>query len=112
MKKARKKASRRTRKKFEPGLPLSLVTRDGKTVTRQFDGRRFVRFSDVRGKRVACVEFFTAGGETHEINVRFQDRTVFHFEITPLFTLKPELYSLKTGDVETIKQWPEMRTER
>ncbi len=110
-----KKASKKTRGRKpqpEPKLPVSVVTREGKTTIRQFDGRRFVRFGDVRGKRVAWVEFFTAGGETHEINVQFQDHTVFHFEITPLFTLKPEFYSLRTGNVEMIKEWPEMKIER
>jgi hypothetical protein len=98
-----------------PGLPpslISVVTRDGKTTTRQFDGRRFVRFGDIRGKRVAWVEFYTCGSNMHSIAVRFADKTVLHFEITPLFTLKPEYFSLKTGNVEMIKVWPEMKIER
>ena len=99
-------------RKRKPKWPESVVTREGKTTTRQLAHRRFVRFGDVRGKRVAWVEFYTCSPNFHEINVRFQDKTVFHFEITPLFTVKPEYYSLKTGDVEMIKKWPEMKIER
>ena len=110
--KTKKKVSRRRKRKFEPKLPISVVMREGKTTIRQLDGRRFVRFGEARGKRVACVEFYTCGPNMHEISVRFQDKTVFRFEITPLFTVKPEYYSLKTGDVEMIKAWPEMKIER
>ncbi len=91
---------------------MSLVTREGKTTVRQFEGRRFVRFGEVRGKRVAWVELFTAGGDGHYLSVRFQDQTVFSLEITPMFTLKPEYYSITSGDPETIKKWPEIKSER
>ena len=112
MKKPRNKTSRRSKPKFEPELPLSVVTRDGKTVTRQFDGRRFVRFGEFRGKRVARVEFYTWGSENHSISIRFQDRTVLYFTITPLFTVKPKYYDARSGDLAIIKEWPEMKTER
>jgi hypothetical protein len=56
---------------------------EGKTTTRQLDGRRFIRFGEVRGKRVAWVEFYTCGPNMHTISVRFQDQTVFYLEITP-----------------------------
>ncbi len=111
MKRAGKNPPRRE-SKSKTKLPLCVVTRDGKTTIRQFNGRRFVRFGEVRGKRVACVEFYTCGPNFHSIAVRFQDRTAFHLEITPLFTVKPEYYSLKTGNVETLKQWPEIKCER
>ncbi len=93
-------------------LPVSVVTREGKTTIRQFEGRRFVRLGEVRGKRVAWVELFTAGGDGHYLTLRFQDETVLSLEITPMFTLKPEFYRLTTGDPETIKKWPEIRSER
>ncbi len=106
-----KKTTRKSREsQTQPAL--AVVTREGKTTIRQLDGRRFVRFGEVRGKRVAWVEFFTAGPNFHSISIRFQDRTAFYFEITPLFTLKPEYYSLKTGNVVTLKQWPEIKMER
>ncbi len=108
------KTTRKSRKAQRPKgkEPLAVLTREGKTVTRQFLGRRFVRFGDVRGKRVAWVEFYTCEPNMHSIAVRFLDQTVLHFEITPLFTLKPEYYSLRTGDVVTIKRWPELKMER
>src|ERR1700757_1496596 len=103
MKKVRKKTSRRPKKKFEPRLPLSVVTRDGKTMTRQFEGRRFVRFGEFRGKRVARVEFYTWGSENHSISIRFQDRTVLYFTITPLFTVKPSYYKFGPDELEVIR---------
>jgi hypothetical protein len=110
--KAARKAPTTKKELREEWRPVSVVTREGKTTIRQFQGRRFVRFGEVRGKKVAWVEFFTAGPNIHSISVRFQDQTVFHLEITPLFTLKPEYYSLKTGDMVTLKEWPEIRNER
>lgn len=112
MKSTRKKTSRRRKSKFEPKLPLSVVTREGKTVTRQFEGRRFVRFGEFRGKKVAWVEFYTWGSEYHSISVRFQDRTMLYFTINPLFTIKPKYCGVKPDDLEVIKEWPEIKSER
>ncbi len=106
-----RKTKRKT-KQQEEWRPLAVVTREGKTTIRRLEGRRFVRFGEVRGKRVAWVEFFSAEPNFHTISVRFQDRTVFCLHVTPLFTLKADYYSLKTSDVEMIKQWPEMKCER
>jgi hypothetical protein len=50
--------------------------------------------------------------EAHYLSVRFRDHTVLSLEITPIFTLKPELYRLTTGDPETIRKWAEIRSER
>src|SRR5258708_39733240 len=98
---ATKKTSQGRKPQPKPKLPISVVTREGKTTIRQLEGRRFVRFGEVRGKRVAQVEFYTCGPNYHSISVYFQDRTVLYLKITPVFTLKPEYCSLKTGDVET-----------
>ena len=107
-----KRAARKKRKsRQKPTLPLSFVTRDGKTTTRHFEGRRVIHMGEVRGKRVARLEVFTAR-EAHYLSVRFQDQTVLSLEITPLFSLKPELYRLTTGDPETIRKWAEIRSER
>lgn len=97
--------------KPEPNLPFSFVTRDGKTRIRHFEGRRVIHMGEVHGKRIARLEVFTAR-EAHYLSVRFQDQTVLSVEITPLFTLKPELYRLTTGDPETIRKWAEIRSER
>jgi hypothetical protein len=72
MKRTAKKASHRREPKFK--LPVSVVTREGKTTIRQFQGRRFVRFGEFRGKKVAWVEFYSWGGEYNSISIRFQDR--------------------------------------
>lgn len=112
MKKSRKKISRRAKRKFEPKVPISVVTRDGKTTTRQLAGCRFVRFGEVRGKRVAWVQFYTCGSENHSISIRFQDRTVLYFTITPLFAIKPRYYNARPDELEIIKEWPEMKIER
>lgn len=93
----------------EPRGPI--VTRDGKTTIRHFDGRRIVRMGEVWGKRVARLELFTAR-EAHYLTLGFQDQTVLSLEITPLFTLKPALYRLAKGDPEVIRKWAEIRSER
>jgi hypothetical protein len=108
--KTRKKASRRREPKFK--LPVSVVTREGKTTIRQFQGRRFVRFGEFRGKKVAWVEFYSWGGEYNSISIRFQDRSVVYFKINPMFTINPHYYRLQAGELETVKEWPEMRMER
>jgi hypothetical protein len=41
------------------------------------------------------------------ISVRFQTRLRLLLIFTPLFTVKPEYYSIKTGNVELVKEWPE-----
>ncbi len=106
-----KRTAKRARQP-EPKWPVCVVTREGKTTIRQFDGRRFVRLGEVRGKKVAWVEFYTCSPNWHSISIRFQDQTMLYLEITPLFTVKPKYCSLKTGDLETLKEWPEMRIER
>jgi hypothetical protein len=103
----KKKPSRQIEK-----LPVAIATREGKTAIRQFEGRRFVRFGEVRGKTLAWVELYTAGPDGHFITVRFQDQTGLHLEITPLFTIKPEYFNIKTGNYELLKKWPEIRSER
>jgi hypothetical protein len=73
-------------------LPVSVTTRDGKTTVRQFAGRRFIRFGEIKGKVVAWLEVYTAGPDGHSITVRFQDQTGLNLKITPGFILKPELF--------------------
>jgi hypothetical protein len=110
MKRASKNPQRKS--KPEPRLPVSVVTRDGKTTIRQFDGRRLVEFREFQGKRVSRVVFTTCGSEHHSVNVRFQDGTSFYLTITPMFMVKPRYYRQRALDLETIKEWPEIRTER
>jgi hypothetical protein len=103
----RKRQDSKTNPRF-----LSVVTREGKTTVRQFNGRRFVRFGEVQGKRVSYVEFFTAGPNMHSIGVHFQDRTAFYLDITPLFVIRPAFCSSRKGDLKIIKEWPEIKIER
>lgn len=110
MRQITKKSTRRQKQK--PPSLVSAVTRDGKTTIRQFHGRRFVRFGEFRGKKVAWVEFYTWESESNSISIRFQDQTVMYFRIDPMFTVRPEYYRIKAGDLETVKEWPEMRMER
>jgi hypothetical protein len=107
-----KKPSQRRQPQPKPNLPISVVTCEGKTTIRQFKGRRFVRFGEFRGKRVAWVEFYTCGPNYHSISVHFQDRTVLYLKITPMFTVKPEYCSLKASDLEIIQEWPEIANEK
>jgi hypothetical protein len=107
-----RKSTRRKQKRLKPKWPVAVVMREGKTTIRQLSGRRFVSFGEFRGKRAAKVQFYTCSPNTHTISVHFQDKTVFYLELTPLFTVKPDYYNIRTGDLEKIKEWPEMRCER
>ena len=94
-------------------LPASLrftETKRGKTTIRRYSGRRFYRFEEVKGKLVDLVEIFTAG-ESHSIEVRFQDKTALHFVIDPGFILETEYADWKTGNWRPIKRWPLIHSE-
>jgi hypothetical protein len=103
---------KKTKKSKPEPLPVSVVTREGKTTIRQYDGRRFVEFREFQGKRVSRVVFYTCASQYHSVSVRFQDGTSFYLAITPLFIVKPRYYRHGTRDLETIKEWPEIKTER
>jgi hypothetical protein len=94
-------------------VPASLrftETKRGKTTVRRYSGRTFYRFEEVKGKLVDLVEVFTAG-ESHSIEVRFQDKTALHFAIDPGFILETEYADWKTGDWRPIKRWPLIQSE-
>jgi hypothetical protein len=96
----------------EPRLPVSVVTREGKTTIRQFDGRRLVEFREFQGKTVSRVVFTTCGSEYHSVSLCFQDGTSFYLSITPMFMVKPRYYRHRARDLETIKEWPEMTSSK
>jgi hypothetical protein len=102
----------RKSKKLKERLPVSVVTREGKTTVRQFEGRRFIRLGEVRGKTVAWVEIYTGGPNGHSVTVRFQDQTGLHLDITPGFAIQSEYFNMKTGDYRLLKKWPEIKSER
>jgi len=88
-------------------LPASLrysETKRGKTTIRRFDGRRFHRLEEAKGKSLDYIEFFTARGY-HSIDIAFEDKTSFHFVIEPTFILDAEYSDCKTGDWRSIKKW-------
>jgi hypothetical protein len=94
-------------------VPASLrftETKRGKTTVRRYSGRTFYRFEEAKGKLVDLVEVFTAG-ESHSIEVRFQDKTALHFVIDPGFTLETEYADWKTGNWRPIKRWPLIHSE-
>ncbi len=85
-------------------------TKRGKTTVRRYSGRTFYRFEEVKGKPVDFVQVFTSG-ESHSIQVRFEDKTALHFAIDPGFALYTEYADWKTGDWRPIKHWPLIRSE-
>jgi hypothetical protein len=116
MKRATRKGTRsRPRKQTverKNTLPLSVTTRDGKTTVRQYAGRRFVRFGEVRGKTLARLELFTSEKDSHSLSLYFRDRTVLHLDIAPGFTVNAEYYRPGgLGDPEVLKRWPEICNE-
>ena len=105
-------ATRRTPKtKKQSKLPVSLrftETKRGKTTIRRYDGRRFHRFEEAKGKSLDYIEFFTAGGY-HSLDIAFDDKTSVHFVIEPAFTLDAEYSDSKTGNWRSLKKWPLIR---
>src|SRR5260221_14354496 len=99
----------KTRKRRIPRLPKPIITKRGKTTIRPYNGRRFYRFEEVKGKPLDYVEGFTAS-EYHSIDVRFEDKTAMHFVIDPGFTLETEYADWKTGNWRPIKRWPPIRS--
>jgi hypothetical protein len=99
----------RRRERLPPSLRFT-ETKRGKTTIRRYSGRSVYRFEEVKGKLVDLVEVFTAG-ESHSINVRFQDKTALHFSIDPGFILETEYADVKTGNWRPIKRWPLIHSE-
>jgi hypothetical protein len=101
----------------QESLPPSLryiETKRGKTTIRRYDSRHVYRLEEVKGKVVDRVEIFLAA-EDSSIVVRFDDQTSLGFGVEPGFTLIPEHYdfktgNLKTGDLRSIKRWPPIRS--
>ncbi len=96
----------------EGKLPLSVTLKDGKTSVQQYDGRRFVRFGEFKGKTVASLELFTSKQDSHSLTLYFQDRTALNLLISPGFTVNAEYYkSQGLADPRVLKRWPEIRSE-
>src|SRR5882724_4742156 len=109
-------ATRRKKPKRQPvnkgKLPLSVTLKDGQTSVRQYDGRRFVRFGEFKGKTVASLELFTSKQDSHSLTLYFQDRTALNLLISPGFTVNAEYYKSRgLADPRVLKRWPEIRSE-
>ena len=85
-------------------------TKRGKTTVRRYRGRTFYRLEEVKGKPVDFVQVFTSG-DSHSIQVRFEDKTALHFAIDPGFILETEYADWKTGNWRPIKSWPLIHSE-
>jgi hypothetical protein len=85
-------------------------TKRGKTTIRRYPGRTFYFFEEARGKPLDRIEFFTSGNY-HCIDVKFEDKTTFHFVIDPTFTLEASYSDWKTGNWRPIKRWPVIASE-
>jgi hypothetical protein len=99
----------RKRERLPPSLRFT-ETKRGKTTIRRYKGRSIYRFEEVKGKVVDLVEFFTIG-EHHAIDIRFQDKTAFHFVINPGFILEAGYSDWKGGNLRPIKRWPPIHSE-
>jgi len=108
---AKKKVRPRKRRQTIGELPVPIVIREGKTIVRQFPGRRLVRLGEVRGKKLAWVEIYTAGPDGHSISLRFQDQTGLLLDVTPGFAIRPEYFSSRTGEFRSLRKWPPIRNE-
>ncbi len=106
----RNQPKRRTRSRRLPTLLKPIITKRGKTTIRRYDGRRFYRFDEIKGKTVEHVELFFCA-EYHSIDVRFDDMTSLHFVVEPGFTLEAEHSDLKSDNWRSIKKWPLMHSQ-
>jgi len=93
-------------------LPVSVTLQEGKTTIRQLNGRRVVRFGEVKGKTIASLELFTSDGDSRAFIIRFQDRTALHLGISPGFTVHAEHYKNQgLYDPLVLKRWPAIKSE-
>jgi hypothetical protein len=104
-----KSRAKRKRKSVPPLLRYKEIKR-GKTTIRRYPGRTFYFFEEAKGKSLDRIEFFTSSNY-HCIDVKFEDKTNFHFVIDPTFTLEASYADWKTGNWRPIKRWPVIATE-
>ena len=74
-------------------------------IERQLPHRKFVEFTEMKGRTVEKIELFTTG-EYHSISIDFQDKTALHLRIDPGFILNANFADTKTGDINVIHEWP------
>jgi len=106
----RNQQKRRKRPRTRLTLLKPIITKRGKTTIRRYDGRRFYRFNEIKGKTLDHVELFFCA-EYHSIDVRFDDKTSLHFVVEPGFTLEAEHSDLRTDKGRSIKKWPLMHSQ-
>jgi len=70
---------------------------------------RWMKFPEVKGKKLEDVEFSTSA-EDHSIHLFFEDKTGLTFSLEPGFTLFADYADWKTGDSRPIKRWRPVRS--
>ena len=97
-----KKSKLKKSKSKEPGKsgPASFPL-----IERTLPHRKFVEFTEMKGRTVEKIEFYTTG-DFHSLSIDFQDKTALHLRIDPGFTLNADFADTKSGDVNLIREWP------
>lgn len=67
---------------------------------------QFIRFPEVKGKIVENVE-----ADPDAITIIFRDKTALSFEVDSVHILYPELSDWKTGNSQSIRKWPAIRSK-
>src|SRR6266446_6985735 len=98
MKKSKLKKSK-SKKPSKPG-PASFPL-----IERSLPHRKFVEFTEMKGRTVEKIEFYTTG-DFHSISINFQDKTALHLRIDPCFILNADFANTKSGNVNIIREWP------
>ena len=98
MKKSKPKKSK-SKKPGKPG-PASFPL-----IERTLPHRKFVEFTEMKGRTVEKIEFYTTG-DFHSLSIDFQDKTALHLRIDPGFTLNADFADTKSGNVNLIREWP------
>lgn len=74
-------------------------------IERKFPHTRFVEIPQMKGRTIEKIELFTAS-EYRSITIDFQDKTALTLTIEPCFQLGAEFSDVKSGNQQTIQEWP------
>ena len=66
--------------------------------------RRVLAFPQAKGKIVERVEFDVTS-DYFLVDIRFQDKTSFSFDLEPCVMVYPEFTNWKTGNYKPLRRW-------
>lgn len=79
------------------------------TPTYDLPRRKVVQFLEAKDKSVERVEFSTEPG-SHNIGIRFKDKTSLNFEIETSFTVRADYSDFTDGNERILRRWKPLRS--